>query len=263
MHFVILGMLCAWLMPEADSSADPLGIQITGAQIERVRDAYEAQLKRPLQEAARDKLLAEMAEEEALYREGLRLGLAEDDFIVRRRIVQKMRFLLRERPIAEPSEAELLNYYRQHTEEFSSSSTASFRQLLFRPSPQQDGNRRAQMALGRLQNAACTASLDDMGAVAGSFQFQNVTPADVRGEFGQSEIARAIHEIGPNVWQGPFESPYGWHLVCVSSREAGKVRPFAEVRSRVAQHYGTAKAEARYRENLARVIARYTVTVAP
>jgi len=50
-----------------------------------------------------EQAMATYIDEEILYREGLKLGLEKDDLIVKRRVVQKMRFLLEDMtPIAPP-----------------------------------------------------------------------------------------------------------------------------------------------------------------
>src|SRR5690606_31157400 len=58
-------------------------------------------------------------EDEVLYREAMALGLHAADPIVRRRLIQKMRFLLEDTaPIAEPTEAELAAYLKEHAARF-------------------------------------------------------------------------------------------------------------------------------------------------
>ncbi len=60
-------------------------------------------------------------------------------------------------------------------------------------------------------------------------------PEFVASHFGQP-MAAQIFELEPDdsAWQGPFESPYGYHLLMVTTKVEGRYPEIAEVRDRVA-----------------------------
>ena len=67
-----------------------------------------------------------------LHREAQRLGLAEGDEIVRRRLIQKFEFLQRDSIAnSNPAPAELRAYYDAHPEQFSAAERATFTQVYF------------------------------------------------------------------------------------------------------------------------------------
>jgi len=92
--FVLLGAgvfaLDGWL---ADSGGRPV-IEITQQQVDHMRARWRAQWGREPTAVELGTLVAEAVDEEVLYREAQRLGLDRDDAIVRRRLAQKLTFIL-------------------------------------------------------------------------------------------------------------------------------------------------------------------------
>ena len=70
--------------------------------------------------------------DEILYRQGLALKLDQDDMIVRRRVVQKMQFLMQDlNPPAEPTVAQLQAYYDAHAAKYIKPPRATFSHIYF------------------------------------------------------------------------------------------------------------------------------------
>lgn len=64
-------------------------------------------------------LVQEYVDDEVMYREALRMGLDQDDEIVRRRLIQKMQFLQRDlAPTETPTTEELQGYFEKHVDRF-------------------------------------------------------------------------------------------------------------------------------------------------
>src|SRR6185437_1382394 len=66
--------------------------------------------------------------EEALFREASAMGLAEGDYVIRRRLVQKMLYLLDDTATESfaPSDATLLSYYHAHEDRYRDAPTMTF-----------------------------------------------------------------------------------------------------------------------------------------
>ena len=64
------------------------------------------------------------------------------------------------------------------------------------------------------------------------------TPDYVASHFGVP-MAKAIFEMEPNefVWKGPFDSPYGVHLVLLTTNEPGRDPELSEIEGRVLQDW--------------------------
>ena len=92
--FLLLGLAVFVLDRWRDSDAGSRTIEVTEAQLAGIRERWAAQWDRPPTEQELAGLVEETVKETILYREALRLGLDRDDTIVRRRLAQKMTFML-------------------------------------------------------------------------------------------------------------------------------------------------------------------------
>src|SRR6202035_4493663 len=80
-----------------------------------------------------------------------------------------------------------------------------------------------------------SAPVADLGdRVSLKAEFRNVDERAVANQFG-AKFAVRIFELAPGAWQGPLESSQGLHLVRVSERVAGELRPFDQVRDQIVE----------------------------
>lgn len=158
----------------------------------------------------------EWLDEEALYRRALELGLHETDLVVRRELVQRMRFLMEDvAPVAEPTDAELRGYLALHPDRFAARARWSFEHAFFsRGARGEHLTPDAKTALLALRAAPNT-------AVASDPFFNGAGMAGAAGEaiarsYGQ-RFADVVAELPVGIWSGPVESAFGLHLVRVSA----------------------------------------------
>src|SRR5918995_4981413 len=117
LHFVVLG----GLMFAAHAALDPTGnggaaappaIHLTAADAEWLEGMWTRQWRRPPTDEELSGLVADHLKEEVLVREAKALELDVGDTIVRRRLAQKMAFLLDNTlRTSEPPDAELRGLY--------------------------------------------------------------------------------------------------------------------------------------------------------
>ncbi len=99
-------------------------IQITGGVRREVAAEFEAQLGRPPSDEEQQKALQNWVTTELLFREAERLGLENNDAVIRAHLANKLRQLIRERTItAPPTEAELRAELDAHPERYAKSDT--------------------------------------------------------------------------------------------------------------------------------------------
>ena len=84
--------------------------------------------------------------------------------------------------------------------------------------------------------------------------------ADLADLFG-ADLARRIFELPPGVWQGPFRSPAGAHLVRVAERQPASVPAFEEVRDWVREDWRHARQQAAIADQLTALRERYRIVV--
>lgn len=201
-----------------------------------------------------------LVREEALYREGLSLGLERGDLIVRRRLVQKMEFLLEDSTDpGEPSETALQAWLSAHPERFAPAPRVSLQQVFFdqgRRGPRLEGE--ARSAREALARGALPSTVGD--PYTGGPTLEGQSPRDLAELFGEG-AASAVAALPDGAWSEPLPSRYGLHLVRITARSTGDAPALSEVRDAVRAEVLREDAERRRRDAIARLVARYDVRV--
>ena len=182
--------------------------------------------------------------EDELVNEALRLGMHESDLVVRRRLAQKMRLLLAE-PARErePSEAELASHLAAHLERFTEPARVTLSQLYFRD------RARAELALAALaRSEAAPARLGD--ALPLPRALPSHSQAELAARLGPA-FAEAVWRGPEGRWFGPVPSSYGQHLVRIEGRAPARRSPLASVRSAVREALLAERADAALRAGIA------------
>ena len=96
------------------------------------RGHFGAQRQRPPTQEELRSLVRESLREELLSREARAMGLDENDLIVRRRLAQKIEFLVQDTSrLAEPTDEELRRFYEANSDRFQTRPKVSFTQVYF------------------------------------------------------------------------------------------------------------------------------------
>jgi hypothetical protein len=240
--------------------SDPTRIVMTPERERQLVQRYELQFGTPPDALTRGALVERDIEEEMLFRQGVALGLDRNDELVRRRIVQKMRFLLEDvSPPAEPTEAELRAFHSLNVERYATPVRVTFSHVYF--SSERGGEGARTKALRMLDELRRNPHRRD--AVGDPFpdlsHFSAYDAGQVRRLFGPTGMADAPFTVTPGRWSGPFESAYGWHLILVDRRQEASQRGFAAVRDEVRTDYLLDAQERANRHALSRLAAEFTV----
>jgi hypothetical protein len=121
-HFLILGLLIyggyAWLHA-GDAPDDARTITVGAGELAWLQTSFEKRWKRAPTPTELDGLIKEYVRETVLYREALAMGLDQDDTIVRRRLAQKLEFLVQDLvEVKAPTGEELEAYFDQHRADY-------------------------------------------------------------------------------------------------------------------------------------------------
>lgn len=242
-HFLALGaiLFTAYsVINPSENRAASNQIQITKGDIERFEQLYRKLWQRPPTQEELQGLINAHVKEEVLYREALAMGLDKDDAIVRRRLAQKVEFLISN--VTLPSDVEdrdLMAFYENNASRYSRSAILSFRHIYF--NPDQRGQRTLDEANTTLQTLKETKAKSEAGTELGDrfllqTQYQQKTTDEIARDFGH-EFADKLESLEPGAWHGPIRSGYGIHLVFIEERESSGTYPFSEVRERVRDDY--------------------------
>lgn len=240
-------------------------IRIDQGVTQYLSNLYTAQFGVSPDGATLDRLVDNYIREEILYREALRMGLAERDEIIRRRLVQKMEFLLSgaERPV-EPGIDDLTQWYESHPDSYMQEASASFRHFYFSDDAEQraDAKQRALAALDSVRSG------DMQGAAVHSDPFpledsyHDLVSSEARRLFGQTEFVEYVFNNPEDEWQGPYRSGYGWHILYVYDRSEPRVAAFNEVSDRVTADWHEHRRMQQLESALSRLFENYDVRIA-
>ena len=249
--FLVIGaalLLAAelWSGDDADQT-----VVVGEADIARLNAQWQTQMRRAPSETELAGLIEAFVREEIYYREAQRLGLDQNDTIVRRRLVQKLTFLTEDvATAAEPEEAALQDHYAANEARYTQPERVSFRHRYFSVDRRETAEQDA------------IAALSDPEIAGDPFMLQRAYAERSEREIGDlfgREFAAALFAITGTGWQGPIRSAYGWHLVSIEARLPEAVMPFAQVRDKVKADLQMARrkdANERYYESL---LDRYEV----
>ena len=127
-------------------STDP--IHIGEGEVRWLKETFANQWHRDPTGDELHGLVSSLIEEELLAREAKTLGLDQNDTIVRRRLAQKLAFLVEDTSrAAEPSDNELRQFYQNNAERFRVEPRFSFTQIFFNPERRQHAETDAKAAL--------------------------------------------------------------------------------------------------------------------
>ena len=233
--FVLLGIgvfaLDGWLA--GNETARPV-IEITPDQVERLRARWIAQWGREPTGDELQTLMDQAVDEEILYREAQRLGLDRDDAIVRRRLAQKLTFILEDAgATGPPTPAEVEEYYAQHAERYRRPGRTTFDHVFLSRDSRTDPTADAKVMLDELRGVDDDDGWQRLGdpfMLARSYADRS--DQEIAGLFGRV-FTEAVAGLPVGGWNGPVESTYGVHLVRVNGRTPPRAPALAEVRDRV------------------------------
>ena len=207
-------------------------VEVTAEQIERSRARWAAQWGREPTEAELRTLVDEAVDEEILYREARRLGL-DRDAVVRRRLAQKLTFLMEDASARDaPTADEVEEYFARHAERYRRPRRLTFEHVFLSEDRRADAARDAAGLLRELRTAAGGPwqRLGDPFMLLNTYADR--TEREVAELFGEP-FATAVSALAAGDWRGPVRSAYGVHLVRVIGRTESRLPALAELRDRV------------------------------
>ena len=233
-------------------------ITISQAHVEGLRQDHLRRTGFPPTPEEESALIERLFQDEVLLREALRIGLDQGDPIVRRRLLQKMGFLVENlNPVPEPTEAELREHFQRHGERFAQEGRVSLVHIFL--VPDRSGAAPATEAQRILDKLSAGMDPGDLGDpfIHGS-RFVQRTDMELAAIFGTS-FAAGLKDLQEGVWCGPMESSYGFHLVRITSRTEPRKPTFAEVRPQVLQRLKAIRQEEATRAAIRRLSDRYEI----
>ncbi len=256
-HFVALGTLVFAIYALLQAPRPPYRLTVDDAPIGQLRADWTARHRTSPDEADEQRLKEDWLEEEVLYQRARELGLDENDTVVRRRLVQRMRFLIEDTtPIPEPDDLQLRAWIDAHPKRYVEPALVSFEHVFF--SRSQRGahlERDAENAAAALRANPGEKVADD--PFPRGNRMQDASPTAITRAFG-SAFGEEIARLRVGAWHGPVASSYGLHVVRVISRGQPRLPTLETARDRARADWVYEERQRLDREAVDAIIQRYS-----
>jgi peptidyl-prolyl cis-trans isomerase C len=262
-HFLIAGAAIfafyAWRGDVVDAS--DRRIVVGEAQVQRLANIWSQTWRRPPSANELDGLIRDYIKEEVYYREAIRLGLDQDDAIVRKRLRAKMEFLATsEAETMVASDAVLQAWLDKNPARYAADPLISFQSVYVSITGDEAAALlKANALLARLWDGADAGKLGDSLSLPRSVT--GATTEAIDRQYGDAFAAKLIG-LPKGQWSGPVASGFGLHLVRVDTVSAAGTPKLAEVRQRVENDWRSATRIARENQAYQTLLDGYDIRIA-
>jgi len=183
-----------------------------------------------------DLLIKDLVREEALYREAESIGLSDNDYVIRRRLIQKLEFISRafHDANARLSKEDVATYFDANKNDYYAQPYVTFTHVFFDNERHGEGKAKT-LAMAKItklnkQKVSFSNAISHGDRFLYHVNYVERTPDYITSHFGV-EMAKSVFDLNANEkkWHGPYESPYGSHLVMVSKKAEGRFPELNEI----------------------------------
>jgi hypothetical protein len=257
-HVLLLGValfaLHRWVAPPGADAE----ILVTADLVAGMRQDFQRRTGRPPTVEEEVAAIDKFVDDEVAVREALAMGLDRGDVIVRRRLIQKMEFLLENvEPLPDPSDADLSRYLSAHAARYATPARVSFVHVF--AATQAHGEESRAVAEGlrtALVSGGDPSRLGDPFLRGREMRLQAET--EIANAFGPA-FAAAVMGLPDATWSEPIRSSFGWHVVRIDDRRPGAAPSLAAVRARVERDWREDRRQVSNAEARQRLRTRYVV----
>lgn len=228
-------------------------------------ETFAAKLEQLTQEE-KEQLIQTYIRDEVLYREAVQLGLDQNDYVIKRRVIQKMEFILDDfdPSVVDISADSLQQYYQQNQDRYFQPTQFTFSHIFFKDSPEHDALVRANTFMQRKAHQQLTAG-ESLSFGDRFLYHRNYAEKDSRfleSQFGKA-FAQALAQLQANLsqWQGPIASEHGQHWVMLLHKKAAGVPPLSDVSALVKADYLAFLKRQRKEEQVQNLRTNYQVKI--
>lgn len=203
------------------------------------RTVFEEKLAQA-SEKEKQQILENYTRDEVLYRAAIDLGLDQNDFVIKRRIIQKMEFILDDFDAATLTieEDSLKAFFLQNQHRYFQDARYSFTHIFFKKNSEAIARANEFLNAPANRQLLTTESLPYGDRFLYHRNYTEKTISFLEGQFGTT-FTQALDKIqaSPKKWQGPIPSKHGQHLVLLLAKNTATIPELAAVRSTVETDY--------------------------
>jgi len=228
--FIVVGILLFAVDSVRQQESTDSNIVVSKNDIQRLHDQWLSQMGSAPTPGELDGLINSYIREEIFVREARKLGLERDDVIIRRRLAQKLQFVVEDHALLEtPSDSALRGYFDRHKQRYEIAERLTFSHVFFSPERRDDANKDAIKQLTSIHDG-------NWRELGDSFMlrrtYTQATSTEIRRDFG-SRFMTSLSSLPVGTWRGPIVSGYGQHLVKLTQRNPARESSFDEAIERV------------------------------
>lgn len=216
----------------------------------------------------RQRLIDDYVREEALYREAQSLELGRNDYIIKRRMIQKLEFITSGFVSATSAfdDTEVKAYFAANKEQYYIEPFVTFTHVFFDVKERSLSEARllaeAELETLQMQNIEFQDSLK-----YGDRFLYHVNYVEREKDFVGSHFGRMMadvlfsHQTTLGQWFGPLQSEHGFHLVYIADKRLGRDARFDEVADRVRGDVTQSLLKEKSEKAIQKVLNSYQVNV--
>ncbi|WP_019447340.1 peptidyl-prolyl cis-trans isomerase [Cupriavidus sp. BIS7] len=265
LHFLLIGtgLFAVWHFVAGGDAGPTRDIVVSTSQVEALATNFQKTWSRPPTAQELRGLVDDYVTDEVYYREAIAMGIDRDDQVIRRRLRQKMEFMSDSvADAAEPTDAQLEAFLREHASKFTAPERLTFEQVFVSierrggAAPNEAARILTSLRAGR--GPADPRELGDPTLLP--THLQSASAQEIAYMFGGAFAAQvAAAPVGS--WSGPVKSTFGLHLVRVDQREPGRLPPLAEIRPVVLREWQATQGTKAREAFLAQLRSKYRVSI--
>ena len=261
LHFLLIGvgLFLLFGLTQGTGNDDAKKIVVKQQTVSELTAKFTRTWMRPPTEEEVAGLIREHVRDEIYYREAVALGLDQDDPMIRRRMRQKLEFILEDLTVEEtPGDDVLTAFLKNHEDQYRISPQVSFQHVYLNPEKHEDVTAAAEKILLRLRAGAPPESMGD--ATMAPQEFRLTVQSDIARWFGEA-FALDVAALAPGKWSEPLSSGLGVHLVRVLDRRPGRLPELDEVRSEVQRDYIALRRQQQKDQAYSKLLQYYEVVI--
>jgi hypothetical protein len=235
-----------WLLNGDDENI----IYVSDNDIDFLVSTWNDQMQNPPNKKELKTIIENFIQNEALYREALKLNLERGDIIVKRRLVQKLGFLKQEEGVKIPNDSELKKYFDENKGEFRIPKRLSFNHIFFS---------KESRSLEEVRRYLVNKSVKSDPFLLGR-NFSDKTIRQIQRDFGD-KFASSLDKLTTLKKNLIIESIYGWHVVNVSNIEDSYLPEFNSIKDKLLDTYLLVKKDEVLKKYTEDLIKSYDVSL--
>ncbi len=213
-------------------------------------------------------IMGDIIKEEVLFREAKRYGLDKDDYVIKRRMIQKMNFIAKGiiNLTNQISHDDVRTYFIANREKYKVQPSITFTHVFYNTSKgeKEKAKKTAEAKLEELNIKGVEFSEAPKHGQRFLYHLNYVerTPDYIGSHFG-ADMAKKLFQLKADTrkWHGPFKSPYGYHLVMISANHKAYYPELKEVKGKVRDDLKRKMAREQTEKAVKKLISSYDVDI--